>query len=161
MRAQFQLARDLEKSDQNGKKAIEQYRLVIFSSTGSEEEEEEKKKKKKTTTEMNEETKIKEQAIDAVSRVYAKNNDANAIKLLVDELKPLFEQMPKAKTAKIVRNLIDVFASPEGFDDLQVELCKEQIAWSKKEKRTFLRKRRRKKSNDRRGIDVIIECDVE
>ena len=66
MRAQFQLARDLEKSDQNGKKAIEQYRLVIFSSTGSEEEEEEKKKKKKTTTEMNEETKIKEQAIDAV-----------------------------------------------------------------------------------------------
>ena len=139
MRAQFQLARDLEKSDQNGKKAIEQYRLVIFSSTGSEEEE--KKKKKKTTTEMNEETKIKEQAIDAVSRVYAKNNDANAIKLLVDELKPLFEQMPKAKTAKIVRNLIDVFASLEGFDDLQVELCKEQIAWSKKEKRTFLRHR--------------------
>ena len=100
MRAQFQLARDLEKSDQNGKKAIEQYRLVIFSSTGSEEEEE-KKKKKKTTTEMNEETKIKEQAIDAVSRVYAKNNDANAIKLLVDELKPLFEQMRKRRRRRL------------------------------------------------------------
>ena len=57
---------------------------------------------------MNEETKIKEQAIDAVSRVYAKNNDANAIKLLVDELKPLFEQMPKAKTAKIICTRFDL-----------------------------------------------------
>ena len=59
----------------------------------------------------------------------------------MDELKPLFEDMPKAKTAKIVRNLIDVLASLEGFDELQVELCQEQIAWSKKEKRTFLRHR--------------------
>jgi hypothetical protein len=33
---------------------------------------------------------------------------------------------------------------------------------SPRERREFLRKkRRRKKSNDRRGIDVVIECDVE
>jgi 26S proteasome regulatory subunit N6 len=138
-KAKLQLGKDLEKKT-SLQEAIETYRAVIFSSSGAAEDDDEKKRKK-TATEINEETKIKESAIDRLSHVYAKNNDANAIKLLVDELKPLFEQMPKAKTAKIVRNLIDVFASLEGFDELQVDLCKEQIAWSKKEKRTFLRHR--------------------
>jgi len=139
-KAKLQLGKDLEKKT-SLREAIETYRAVIFSSSGAAAEDDDEKKRKKTATEINEETKIKESAIDRLSHVYAKNNDANAIKLLVDELKPLFEQMPKAKTAKIVRNLIDVFASLEGFDELQVDLCKEQIAWSKKEKRTFLRHR--------------------
>ena len=29
----------------------------------------------------------------------------------------------------------------KGHDDLQVELCKEQVAWARQEKRTFLRHR--------------------
>jgi len=49
--------------------------------------------------------------------------------------------VPKAKTAKIVRNIIDILAGVPGFDDLQVELCKEQVAWARAEKRTFLRHR--------------------
>ena len=40
-----------------------------------------------------------------------------------------------------MRNVIDVFATVPGSDDLQVELCKEQVAWAKEEKRTFLRHR--------------------
>ena len=57
------------------------------------------------------------------------------------ELRPLFAVVPKAKTAKIVRNVIDVLATVSGFDQLQVELCQEQVAWAKEEKRTFLRHR--------------------
>ena len=145
LKAHVELARDLEKKS-DVEKAIDAYRGVIFSLSPGEDDDdggggEKKKKKKPTAADGNEETKIREQAIDAVSHLYAKKKDARAIKLLVDELKPLFEDMPKAKTAKIVRNLIDVLASLEGFDELQVELCQEQIAWSKKEKRTFLRHR--------------------
>ena len=143
LKAHVELARDLEKKS-DVEKAIDAYRGVIFSLSPREDDDDgggEKKKKKPTAADGNEETKIREQAIDAVSHLYAKKKDARAIKLLVDELKPLFEDMPKAKTAKIVRNLIDVLASLEGFDELQVELCQEQIAWSKKEKRTFLRHR--------------------
>ena len=142
MKAHVELARDLEKKS-DVEKAIDAYRGVIFLSPREDDDDGggEKKKKKPTAADGNEETKIREQAIDAVSHLYAKKKDARAIKLLVDELKPLFEDMPKAKTAKIVRNLIDVLASLEGFDELQVELCQEQIAWSKKEKRTFLRHR--------------------
>ena len=49
--------------------------------------------------------------------------------------------VPKAKTAKIVRNIIDILATVKGHDELQVELCKEQMAWAREEKRTFLRHR--------------------
>ena len=139
LKAHVELARDLEKKS-DVEKAIDAYRGVIFS-LSPRDDDGGGEKKKPTAADGNEETKIREQAIDAVSHLYAKKKDARAIKLLVDELKPLFEDMPKAKTAKIVRNLIDVLASLEGFDELQVELCQEQIAWSKKEKRTFLRHR--------------------
>ena len=85
--------------------------------------------------------KAKESAIDKLSKLYAKLKDAPALRTLLTELRPLFATVPKAKTAKIVRNIIDILAGVPGFDDLQVELCKEQVAWARAEKRTFLRHR--------------------
>ena len=98
LKAHVELARDLEKKS-DVEKAIDAYRGVIFSLSPREDDDDgggEKKKKKPTAADGNEETKIREQAIDAVSHLYAKKKDARAIKLLVDELKPLFEDMPKA-----------------------------------------------------------------
>lgn len=49
--------------------------------------------------------------------------------------------MPKAKTAKIVRNILNIVATVPNSLAIQVELCKDVIAWCKVEKRTFLRQR--------------------
>ena len=120
-----QMAAAVELAGTNPAEAVKAYRAVVFSPNGAD----------------TESAKVKEQGIDALSKLLAKLQDAPALKLLLTELRPLFAVVPKAKTAKIVRNVIDVFATVPGSDDLQVELCKEQVAWAKEEKRTFLRHR--------------------
>ncbi|KAK3108911.1 hypothetical protein FSP39_018507 [Pinctada imbricata] len=45
----------------------------------------------------------------------------------------------KAKAAKLVRGLVDLFLDMEAGTGKEVELCKECIEWAKDEKRTFLR----------------------
>lgn len=105
--------------------AVTAYREVILGAGGSD----------------SESVKVKEQAIEKLAKLLARLKDAPALKALLTELRPLFAVVPKAKTAKIVRNIIDVLAVVPGFDQLQVDLCKEQVAWAKEEKRTFLRHR--------------------
>jgi 26S proteasome regulatory subunit N6 len=105
--------------------AVKTYRAVILGAGGSDADS----------------VKVKEQAIDKLAKLLAKLKDASALKTLLTELRPLFALVPKAKTAKIVRNVIDALSTVPGCDALQVELCKEQVAWAKSEKRTFLRHR--------------------
>lgn len=62
------------------------------------------------------------------------------ISALSKELRPLFSEMPKAKTAKIVRQLIDLLGKTNA-NRLQIEMCQDCIEWCKGEKRTFLRQR--------------------
>ena len=104
--------------------AIAKLRSVIFSASTSAED-----------------LKVKELAIEKLSKLLASRADAPAMRTLLSELRPLFAVVPKAKTAKIVRNVIDALAVVSGFDALQIEMCKEQVAWAKEEKRTFLRHR--------------------
>jgi 26S proteasome regulatory subunit N6 len=52
-----------------------------------------------------------------------------------------FSKIPKARTAKIVRNILNIVSSVEGTLDIQIRLCEDIIAWCKSEKRTFLRQR--------------------
>ena len=106
-------------------KAVTLYREVIFGEGGTD----------------GESVKVKESAIDALAKLQAKSGDAQGLRAMLTELRPLFKVVPKAKTAKIVRNIIDILASVKGHDELQVELCKEQVAWAREEKRTFLRHR--------------------
>lgn len=62
---------------------------------------------------------------------------------LLDSLKEFFKTVPKAKTAKIVRALLDAVAKADGpeAEELQVQLCIATIKWCRGEKRTFLRQR--------------------
>jgi len=57
------------------------------------------------------------------------------------ELRPVFNNLPKAKTAKLVRVLIDAVGSVPDSVTIQVALCTESIQWTIDEKRTFLRQR--------------------
>jgi 26S proteasome regulatory subunit RPN6 N-terminal domain len=70
----------------------------------------------------------------------------------------LFTVIPKAKTAKIVRNILELVAAQKVPDSLeiQVRLCRDVVEWCKAEKRTFLKQRIEAKVNRTCGVF----CDV-
>merc|ERR1719511_412573 len=61
---------------------------------------------------------------------------------LIQKVRHFLRFMSKAKAAKLVRGLVDMFLEMERSDprgDREVQLCKECIEWAKEERRTFLR----------------------
>lgn len=86
-------------------------------------------------------TKVKEQAITDLCELHIKHQDTAAISALLPQLRTFFATVPKAKTAKIVRTVIECLARIPGSTGVQVEVCKQQVEWAKTEKRTFLRQR--------------------
>eukprot|EP00884_Botryococcus_braunii_P002614 jgi/Botrbrau1/12353/Bobra.0239s0005.1 len=85
--------------------------------------------------------KIREQAIQKLADLYASKANAGALRSLLTDLRPLFAVIPKAKTAKIVRTIIENISKVPDSTELQLEVCKEQVEWARSEKRTFLRQR--------------------
>lgn len=84
---------------------------------------------------------IKEQTISKLSDLLTQEKKAEELRSLLTQLRPFFSLIPKAKTAKIVRGIIDAVAKIPGTSDLQISLCKEMVEWTRSEKRTFLRQR--------------------
>lgn len=67
--------------------------------------------------------KAKEQAISCLCRSFVDSSDAQGLKSLLKDLLPLYSSMPKAKTAKIVRTVIDALARVPKSEALQVGPC--------------------------------------
>eukprot|EP01119_Soliformovum_irregulare_P002241 TRINITY_DN12525_c0_g1_i1.p1 TRINITY_DN12525_c0_g1~~TRINITY_DN12525_c0_g1_i1.p1 ORF type:complete len:425 (-),score=138.08 TRINITY_DN12525_c0_g1_i1:136-1410(-) len=88
-----------------------------------------------------ESNKIKENAIYKLGKIYAKNGQATSLFELLREVRPFFDEVAKARTAKIVRTLIDLVSEIPGTGELQIQLCKECIEWCTETKRNFLRQR--------------------
>ena len=65
--------------------------------------------------------KIKEQALQKLASLYAKQHDATALRTLLAELRPLFSSIPKAKTAKIVKTVVDTIAKVPNSTAIQVQ----------------------------------------
>ncbi|KAG0578203.1 hypothetical protein KC19_4G005700 [Ceratodon purpureus] len=84
---------------------------------------------------------VKEQAITALSDLLSQEKKAEDLRGLLTDLRPYFNLIPKAKTAKIVRGIIDAVAKIPGTSDLQISLCREMVEWTRAEKRMFLRQR--------------------
>jgi len=85
--------------------------------------------------------KIKEAAIYKLARLYTEGKQFSDVMKLLKENTEFFGAIPKARTAKIVRSIIDIVANVPDSLDIQINLCKEVIDWCKLEKRTFLRQR--------------------
>ena len=105
-------AAELEASDPA--RAVELYRSVIFGAGGTDAEN----------------VKVKESAVDRLAKLLARANDAASLRGVLIELRPLFKVVPKAKTAKIVRGIIDALATVRGCDALQVEVCEEPVSYT-------------------------------
>lgn len=64
--------------------------------------------------------KVKEQAVQQLGELYSKQSEAEAIRSLLTEIRPLFAAFPKARTAKLVRMLIESVAKIPDSTALQV-----------------------------------------
>lgn len=64
--------------------------------------------------------KIREQAIQKLADLYAAKGNAGALQSLLTDLRPLFALIPKAKTAKIVRTIIETISKVPDSTELQV-----------------------------------------
>ena len=64
--------------------------------------------------------KVKEQAIQRLADIHVKQKDAQALRQLLSDLRPVFSVIPKAKTAKIVRTIIETIAKVPDSTALQV-----------------------------------------
>lgn len=82
---------------------------------------------------------IKESAILALGRVFKETKDAKALATLIKSTRPFLGLVSKAKAAKLVRTLVDLFLDMEAGTGEEVSLCQENIEWAKSENRTFLR----------------------
>lgn len=89
--------------------------------------------------------KLKEQSVYKIAAIFAKSGLTDRLKKLFDELNGFFQTIPKARTAKIVRNIMDITTKYSTNVDLEAEICSEIIKWCQKEKRTFLQQRMKTK----------------
>jgi len=89
---------------------------------------------------------IKEKCIYKLARLstsssFKGKNSFGDIVNLLKEFNDFFSGIPKAKTAKIVRNILGIVSAVPDSLDMQIALCQDVVAWCKAEKRTFLRQR--------------------
>lgn len=87
--------------------------------------------------------KLKEDSVYKIGSIYAKLGHTERLKNLFNEneLNIFFSTIPKARTAKIVRSLMDITCEHSSDVGLHADICTEIIKWCKKEKRTFLQQR--------------------
>ena len=84
---------------------------------------------------------IFEKVLLALLDVYDAIGDQRKFADLLTKLKDYFIVIPKARTAKLVRLIIQALRKVPRSQDLQVNLCREWIDWAIKEERTLLRQR--------------------
>ncbi|ONH67889.1 hypothetical protein BON22_1838 [Cyberlindnera fabianii] len=79
-----------------------------------------------------------ETAIFELGDLYKREKDIARLSAFIPEARDLIMVLAKAKAAKTIRNLIDLFDGIPDATDAQIAALKDSIEWSVKEKRTFL-----------------------
>ncbi|KAG8935613.1 26S proteasome regulatory subunit rpn6 [Tulasnella sp. 419] len=80
-----------------------------------------------------------EAALVKLGQIYANSKDAQSLAGVVRSSRAFMSSTAKAKTAKLIRTLIDYFASIPGSEPVQKEVLQENIQWALKEKQIFLK----------------------
>merc|ERR1712212_1083051 len=97
------------------------------------------KREKEANSTDEEFVKTKETAILELGELLAKTKQAQELEALIKHTRPFLNKVSKAKAAKLVRALMDLFLDMEVKTGKEIDTCKECIDWAKSEKRTFLR----------------------
>ncbi|KAH8925026.1 putative 26S proteasome non-atpase regulatory subunit Rpn6 [Atractiella rhizophila] len=85
-------------------------------------------------------SKEKEDALLALGQLYRDQNRVQDLASLVRNSRNFIKSSSKAKSAKLVRNLVDLFGGIKGDGmKVQIEVTKEVVAWAKEERRIFLK----------------------
>jgi len=93
-------------------------------------------------TSNEEDVKEKENATLKLASLLSKEGNVFGIGELIKQTRAFLQCISKAKAAKLVRNLLDLYIEShvaQVNDNTAVDLCKECIEWAKEDKRTFLR----------------------
>merc|ERR1712179_26665 len=93
----------------------------------------------KKLEEQDQDVATREAGILSLAETYQKDGQAHKLAQLIKDTRPFLSQISKAKAAKLVRNMVDMFLDMEAGTGLEVEVCRDNIEWSKLERRTFLR----------------------
>ncbi|CAG8463432.1 1366_t:CDS:10 [Funneliformis caledonium] len=80
-----------------------------------------------------------ELALVKLGELYRDYRKPNDLSNLIRSSRTFMASIVRAKTAKIVKTLIDLFSEIPDSLPLQIEICKETIDWSVQEKRIFLK----------------------
>jgi len=83
--------------------------------------------------------KERESGIMELGKQYKDEGNAKDLGKLIKMIRPFTKLISKAKAAKLVRGLVDIYLDMEAATGYEVQLCKECIQWATEEKRTFLR----------------------
>ncbi|GAB5592580.1 26S proteasome regulatory subunit rpn6 [Umbelopsis nana] len=80
-----------------------------------------------------------EGALVSLGELYRDLQHPQELATLIRSSRAFMSSIAKAKTAKLIRTLIDFFSTIPNCLPLQIEVCRENIEWAQNEKRIFLK----------------------
>ncbi|KAK1960773.1 PCI domain-containing protein [Colletotrichum eremochloae] len=80
-----------------------------------------------------------ETALISLGELYRDEKKTQELVDLITKSRTVLSSFAKAKTAKLVRSLLDLFEDIEGSTDIQIAVTKSCIEWATSERRSFLR----------------------
>ncbi|KAK1227278.1 26S proteasome regulatory subunit rpn6 [Marasmius sp. AFHP31] len=80
-----------------------------------------------------------ETALVNLGQLYRDQKNAKGVAEIITQSRTFMSSTAKAKTAKLIRTLLDYFNSIPDSKDVQMTTLKENIEWAKREKRIFLK----------------------
>ncbi|KAL1937608.1 hypothetical protein VTO73DRAFT_12994 [Trametes versicolor] len=92
-----------------------------------------------STEEKEAELRQQEAALVKLGELYRDQNNAQGIAEVINLSRGFVSSIAKAKTAKLIRTLLDCFNSIPNSQKIQMGVLHENIEWAKREKRIFLK----------------------
>ena len=77
----------------------------------------------------------------SLAKIYIDMQQFDKLMPLLQENNEFFGVIPKARTAKIVRGVLDISTDQIASKIQQIKLCRDIVAWCVEEKRSFLKQR--------------------